>query len=120
LKTEIEIRWLLNYLQKLEFDNFKHATYKLASRIIDENGEEVKEYKGEEAWDVLGRLQLAIQTLEWVLEQGNRYKGLDRASQYETKHYKDSNKVMYDLNGKEMIPDNSIETFVLTLEDPSI
>jgi hypothetical protein len=57
-------------------------------------------------------MYIAMETLQWVLEEGDHVRELK--NEEERKRYQ--GKIMYDGDGRELIPDNSPETFIEIIE----
>jgi hypothetical protein len=80
MKSQKDIERMLDYLEKLNDENFIDDTgrnwlnmkYK-AMHIDSESGEPVI-LKGDEAFAILGNMQMAIDTLKWVLEESGVYR----------------------------------------------
>jgi hypothetical protein len=118
MKSQKDIERMKNYVERLYLDNFtevrgKHGTTtQYASPItVNEDGEpEVIE--GDEAVAIMGSLHAALRALEWVLEESGAYKYVKNEEELKD----NQGKVMYDGDGKKLIPDTSPETFIAGID----
>ena len=120
MKSEIQIRNLIGYLDDVIEKGFgnegKSGLDKDFERFtspitIDDDGKPMV-YKGNEAFEILGNIQMAVRTLEWVLGEPMVRKRLEDKA--EAERYKDQ--ISVDSEGTEYIPDTSHETFLAGIE----
>jgi hypothetical protein len=120
MKSENQIRNLLEllhdingksieYIDKKGLDIFEQ-TYTSPFSVDEDGRPEV--FEGNEATATLSNLLMAIRTLEWVLDEGVAYKYVK--DEAEAMHFK--GKIMYDGDGRAMIPDTSIRAFIAGME----
>jgi hypothetical protein len=112
MKSEAEIRKILDYLDGLYHFSFNDDTYTYTSVFADEKTGQPEVFDGEESSAVLGNLQIALTTLKWILEEAEPMRLVKNAN--EPRLYK--GKIMYDGDGIPYIPDNSAETFICGIE----
>jgi hypothetical protein len=119
MKTRKDIQSLLDYLHKLNEDNFSGLLdntnlddMKYTSPITVDDDGKPEIIDGNEAYTILGSVLSTIRALEWVLEEGVAYRYVK--DEQEAKRYE--HKIMYDGNGRELIPDTSVETFLAGIE----
>jgi hypothetical protein len=122
MKSENQTRNLLETLHDINSKSFgeindnnfppklNEQTYTSPITIDDEGKPMV--YEGDDAYAVMGNVSMAIDTLEWVLEEIKAAKPVE--DEIEATRYKD--KIMCDGVGKRYIPDTSHETFIARLE----
>jgi hypothetical protein len=111
----VQIRKLLDYLNDMNQSSFsdvqkaKELTY--TSPTSKEGGEPIV-YEGSEASAILGNWLMAVDTLEWVLEESMAVR--PAVNEEELQYYK--GRVLYDGDNRPMISDCSKETFIARLE----
>jgi hypothetical protein len=103
----------LEYLHdiNLQFVNQGIGKERYTSIFPDENGER-EVFSPNETSAIMGNVSMAIDTLEWILEESKVVRPV--VNEQEAERYKD--KIMYDGDGKALIPDTSIETFIAGIE----
>ena|SRR5215212_7305421 len=118
MKSQKDIERMKDFVENVYLDNCKEVDGKHGSSMeyhspitVDEKGEpEVIE--GEEAWAIMGKLHAALRALEWVLEEPGAYRYVKNEEELK----RNEDKVRYDGDGKRLIPDTSVETFIAGIE----